>query len=900
MAEPLYPLKNTLSGKTVRVPLGSYGDYVKSRDVGSGKFIWEPMGDVPGFRAKANGMPEAVIVPRNRVRDAVVGGDTMAYSLSRGLGDARHSIAVDESMEEAKRAVAKDRSGAMVFLDSGLSVATAGGTSALANWMAGEGSEEARGRSMRHHSMVHLAGRVAGIAALGAAPILGVLGRAAGAANAGSIFEVAGAVSHSARSLITGRGFASDFGKSIVGTLAYGAAAEAPLSAALAMADIVDNDKELSAEMFAAEAGQQFMWGMMIAGATGVPFAALGATLRAGARGAKKGAALIGQTDLMQGIVHGGTRYIARKHLRGMGRGAGDAVETMMHRVGGKAVAELSKENAKTGIGRWIAGDTGESFIRSRRTVQRAITDIGEAATERSMKEAAEVIGYNLRPGKLADDMAFIQKNAPDIVEARRFADLLPKQSAKILASASDIRFKAPKGARYIPQTKDILEDSLRSAAVLETGALQKTLANVSLPSNRAKAFAEALEMRRGLSDAGKIHVAKALRGVVVDSKTMGKMDDILAQMDGFDVFRHASEELAERLGQPKGLRSLEELEDLRASMQGMGGSYRGLVGEGVVRNPKGMRSYFDGNELRSRLKIDNMFDDFGPSIEALGRANNAFRELSFDARPLIAAKRPMTQTEILESELRTVISTKKRIWSALKYVAAKGGGGRHTVAFTGVMAFRQLNTAQEKREQFAVHRKALIEATASAGAMQAIVGKASEQVASYDMELGVGFAETLATANSYLLQQMPRTSDPAIGSAEFSSAEIENFLEAVGAIQDPISVLVTAVDGSVDSQGVDAIRTVYPSLYAEMIVDISEFLETHRGEMGHVQMLGLDAFTDGALGYADGPAPNLTFQDPAYQTTGQAQSAGAMGGPEHRRMNQMQNTTPAQKVGAM
>jgi len=572
----------------------------------------------------------------------------------------------------------------------------------------------------------------------------------------------------------------------------------------------------------------------------------------------------------------------------------------MMHRVGSKAVTAASKKGAQSSFGRFIAGDAGDSFLVRHRTVFRAIEDIGAADTTKAFKSAAETLSYNVRPGRLADDLVFMQKNAKNIVEARRFADALPQQAADISKAVSSVRLKAPKGAKFpLSGTKDVLEDALRTAGSFERGELQKRLLNVSLPKNRAKAFNEALQLRRSLSDTGKIHVAKALRGVV-DGKTASKLDDILAQADGLDVFRGAVDDLTARLGKPKGLRSLEELEDLRAATQGMGGSYRGLKGEGVVQNESVMKKFFDGDELRSSLKIENKFDDFGKSIEALGRANRAYKELMFDASPLIAAKRPMSQAEILESQLRTVISTKKRIWEAFKYIATKGGGGRHTFAFTGVMLYRNMNTMLEKQEAFAVHRRALLETASSTGSLQAAVGRATENVAAHDMELGINFAETLVTGNSYLLQQLPRSDDQMVGAMDFSGAEIENFLEAVGAISDPISVLATAADGSVTGQAIDAIRTVYPDLYAEMLVDMAEFLENNRGEIGHAQMLGLDAFAGGALGYTDGPAPNLTFQPPYYQTTGAAQAVGATGGPEHRRMDIQQNTTPAQKVGAM
>ena len=127
--------------------------------------------------------------------------------------------------------------------------------------------------------------------------------------------------------------------------------------------------------------------------------------------------------------------------------------------------------------------------------------------------------------------------------------------------------------------------------------------------------------------------------------------------------------------------------------------------------------------------------------------------------------------------------------------------------------------------------------------------------------------------------------------------AEIENFLEAVGALIDPVSVLASAVDGSTSSQSVDALRTVYPKLYTEMAIDVAEFVRQHGDIMGHDQLVGLDTFTGYALGYSDGPAPALTMQPPFAQTSGQA---AAIGGPENRRMSLQQGTTPAQKVGAM
>jgi len=135
------------------------------------------------------------------------------------------------------------------------------------------------------------------------------------------------------------------------------------------------------------------------------------------------------------------------------------------------------------------------------------------------------------------------------------------------------------------------------------------------------------------------------------------------------------------------------------------------------------------------------------------------------------------------------------------------------------------------------------------------------------------------------------------VGERDLSTAEIENFLEAVGAITDPYSVIATASDGSVTDTAVDAFRSVYPELYYDSVIDIAEFVDENGDKLGHAQLLGFDAFTGYALGIADGPSPEFTMPAPYAQTP---QQAGSIGGPENRRMTYQQGTTPAQKLSAM
>jgi hypothetical protein len=370
--------------------------------------------------------------------------------------------------------------------------------------------------------------------------------------------------------------------------------------------------------------------------------------------------------------------------------------------------------------------------------------------------------------------------------------------------------------------------------------------------------------------------------------------------MDEAERASMAIRKLASEVEGLGGIRSFEQAAEVRKNVQSIGSAIRDLsddkakvVGQGAFKR------FFDENNVGKSLSMETRFNNYADSIEALGRVNQVYNELIQDASPLLRAPTTKTQQEILETQLEVVLDAKKRVMHALDYIAVKSAGTRQATIFGGVMTYRALTSMDQKREAFIVNRMAVLSAGSSPEALQASVGETVDAIALVDMELATHVASTLATANQYLLQQMPTSEDNMIGPEDFSGSEMENWLEAFGAIKAPVSVLATAVDGSVSTQAVDAIRTVYPEFYTQMILDVSDFVYENRDSLDDAQMHGLDTFTGGALGYSDGPAPNLTFQPPYYQTTGAAQSAGAMGGPESQRMNYQQTATPAQKLGA-
>jgi hypothetical protein len=250
--------------------------------------------------------------------------------------------------------------------------------------------------------------------------------------------------------------------------------------------------------------------------------------------------------------------------------------------------------------------------------------------------------------------------------------------------------------------------------------------------------------------------------------------------------------------------------------------------------------------------------------------------------------------------QISTVMEFKEKTASAFGYLLGRGTP-RGAVSFGAIQAYRAM-TQEQKRDEFVQAREIVLHTTASPERLIDSIAPSTGFLASVDMEAAVAFATTLATSNSYLLQQLPRSSDPLIGPDDFSMQEVDSYLETVGALEDPASVLASARDGSVSIEAVDAIRTVYPELYTDMILDIVEFMQTRDWDkLNQNQKLGVDTFTGGALGILRSygpPVGPLSAQTPMQQQalgTNNQQS-----NPDMARLQQRQNSTASQKVGAL
>jgi hypothetical protein len=429
-------------------------------------------------------------------------------------------------------------------------------------------------------------------------------------------------------------------------------------------------------------------------------------------------------------------------------------------------------------------------------------------------------------------------------------------------------------------------------------GELSKILKQTKADNALPKLF-EARKAVMATADAGKTSYAAQIDDAIRhltngDAKVMRMLDDL-------DVFTKSAGELDavfNKVGDGRkwlgGTTEAKEIGEHFANMQRVSTDlgFDSKMLKQLVKDSEVMARDITHQGLEdianlNRLRRSILFDEGGGFSSVLKMPTGPAGELSFG-------------NELLETQIDALITHKKATGSALRSLVMKGAP-RGAVSFGGVLAYRNM-TQERKRQNFESVREVVLETAASPERMIEAIGKTAGKIAATDMQAAVAYSVTLATAQGYLLQQMPRSSDPLIGPEDYSMQEVDSYLETVGALESPASVIASAKDGSVSIESVDAIRTVYPELYSDMVLDIVEFMQTRDWDkLNEAQRLGLDTFTGGALGVLQtyGPMPGPLFA----QTPMQQQALGKntqQSSPQMAHQQSQMNSTGGQKVSGL
>lgn len=133
----------------------------------------------------------------------------------------------------------------------------------------------------------------------------------------------------------------------------------------------------------------------------------------------------------------------------------------------------------------------------------------------------------------------------------------------------------------------------------------------------------------------------------------------------------------------------------------------------------------------------------------------------------------------------------------------------------------------EERRREYR-HVSEEIRALASdPDALGARLGETITPVGEASPELADAMTSTAVRGVAYLAEHLPAVDQPTLfqGQLEPSQFEVDGFLRRYEAVEDPLSILDRAAEGSLRIEHREAVQAVYPEIYSEMQARISELI---------------------------------------------------------------------------
>ena len=908
--------------------------------------MYVPLGDLPGFTFKDDGGTVATTFDPETALQAAqnFGNKKYPHRLALGKDDPGWEAAQIYREDQVLKRIGENKGFFEVFGERMADVATFGAYGAIAD----DNEEEAQIRAYQnlYNPFASTLGTFGGIATGLVAPygtlarVLGkgamAAGRASGlvesarlanlASKTGKVFTsasgkpinnligVSAKATETAAAALKARG-ASEFVQNYGGGLVSLAVAEAPLSLAVASADIVDYNKEFSAQALVADAGSLWLMGMAIGGGIGFT----GAVLRKGAGGIRrsvagetaKGGKGAAASDLAIDVFDHAVR---RQTYRGTGSVEGATKATIAHKF-----FQWLRKGARSNVAKKFTGEA----VENAQTVAKTFREAGNGLHAGMMGKAPDLVDAARAAQKAAatpevaamlDDIIV---GAPQAVTSAQSLDIAIRQFKEIYApewaralgkrakGAPSIGAKGLKEAKARLQTlRTELETQARNGNSFASrqAELAKQLGGIEKSITTKTAYDRLYQAHKAVMESGSLGTVKALTAIddifyAVTKNHAGTMQQ-LADFKAWSLAKGKLQGVFDEIGSSRGWvydkNTMDtiagSLETMRQTGKSVGMSplaLKKLVKDADTMANDAIKSGLQTVDKINRARRAILFDEFDGFRSVLKPPTGPHGELNFG-------------DEMLDTQIEAVMQQKKATGSALRSLVLKGSP-RGAVSFAGVLAYRNM-TQEQKRQNFESVREIVLETAASPERMIEAIGKTAGKLAATDMQMATAYSITLATAQGYLLQQMPRSSDPLIGPRDFSMQEIDSYLETIGALESPASVIASAKDGSVSIEAVDAIRTVYPELYTDMVLDLVEFMQTRDWEkLNEAQRLGLDTFTGGALGilrsYGAAPAPLYAQTPMQQQALGKNMQQSS---PQMARQQSQMNSTGSQKVSGL
>ena len=278
-----------------------------------------------------------------------------------------------------------------------------------------------------------------------------------------------------------------------------------------------------------------------------------------------------------------------------------------------------------------------------------------------------------------------------------------------------------------------------------------------------------------------------------------------------------------------------------------------GFVGGGVIGGPVGAAV---GSAL-------------GIGMAMFGHPLGTVRTLSSLSQMLGKGERRVAQAS---QRLRTALE-RPRVLTGSRARAA-GLGGRQVPRV--VLALRD---ARQRQEEYDAIVDRVREYAGNPQLLLERVSAMTEAVGATHPGVAAGQAQSMVAAVQHLAENLPPASAPSpfpLQRRRPSAGEMEDMIRRMEGIEDPVSILERAADGSLTAAHVDAVRAVYPRLYAQLSAEVASML----GDLRRLPPYQMRARIGLLLGVPADPTLDPRFVWASQQTYAQSaqQNAAQLG----------------------
>jgi hypothetical protein len=203
-------------------------------------------------------------------------------------------------------------------------------------------------------------------------------------------------------------------------------------------------------------------------------------------------------------------------------------------------------------------------------------------------------------------------------------------------------------------------------------------------------------------------------------------------------------------------------------------------------------------------------------------------------------------------------------------------------------VVFPLTSSKQERQQEFREVRDTLLELEGNPLALEQRIYEMTFPLQEMDPDVGMMVAQNLSNAQTYLAMHLPRVHQNPLNPDEEilpAQSEMDGFIRKVRVLDDPWSLLELTASGRITLDEIDAVRAVFPDIYAETTNDAIEVAAETRGKMPYQIKVHLSTLFDLDLDSSMNPGFLLAMSNQGAQTAEQNQAVS--GGSSHRSTRQ-------------